>query len=183
MSTKVSALVTLLATSALSLGFALPSFARPATLNATDVNSRINVRSAPSVTAKAMHFGVVGDRIEVLRTVSRTNDMDWHYVRFGSSGAEGWVRVDFIRYAESDTSRYAILGSQRLLAERGDRINIRSAPSTQATSPHFGIAGDIVKVLSSSEGKDGYVWQYIQFPSGAKGWVRGDLVRFDEEGC
>lgn len=183
MSIKLSALVTLLATSALSLGVALPSWARPATLSAMDINSRINVRSTPSVTAKAMHYGTVGDRIEVLRTMSQPEDMDWHYVRFGSSGAEGWVRADFVRYAENDTSRYAILGSQPIMAKRGDRINIRSGPSTQATSPHFGIAGDIVKVLSSTEGKDGYTWQYIQFPSGAKGWVRGDLVRFDEEGC
>ncbi len=175
-------LLAMFATSALSMGMALPSFARPALLDAEDISSRINVRSAPTLAAKTPHYGVVGDRVEVLRTVFQPDDYAWHYVRFRSSGAEGWVRVDFVRYPDTDQKRYARLGNGQQMGERADRINVRSAPSTQASSPHFGLTGDIVQILDSASGRDGYLWQYVQFPSGAKGWVRGDLVQ-EEEGC
>jgi hypothetical protein len=176
------ALFAIFATSALSVGMALPSFARPALLEAEDASSRINVRSAPTLSAKTPHYGVVGDRVEVLRTAFDSDSYAWHYVRFRSSGAEGWVRVDFVRYADTDQNRYAMLGNGTATGAQAERINVRSAPSTQANSPHFGLSGDIVQILDSTEGRDGYTWQYVQFPSGAKGWVRGDLVQ-EEGGC
>jgi SH3-like domain-containing protein len=180
---KSISVCTVVASSILSIGMAMPSFARPATLFALDANSRINVRSAPTTTAKTPHYGVVGDRIELLRTVIQPDQYAWNYVRFQRSGAEGWVRADFIRYTDNDTHRYAILGETTATGQRSDRINIRTTPSTQATAQHFGLTGDIVKVLSQTEAQDGYVWHQVEFPSGAKGWVRGDLVQMDEGGC
>ena len=154
----------------------LPAFARPATLIAQDQGSRINVRSAPSTTAAAPHYGLAGDRVEITRSSMGRDGYQWFYVQF-SSGAKGWVRSDFVRYTEG-MAEYATLGGNP-----GDRINVRSAPSSKATSPHYGIHGDVVRMLNQTV-RDGYAWHYVQFPSGAKGWVRGDLVRpMDVGGC
>ncbi|MDX2242034.1 MAG: GW dipeptide domain-containing protein [Leptolyngbyaceae cyanobacterium bins.302] len=158
-----------------SVGVALPSFARPATLIAQNPNSRINVRSTPSPSAASPHYGLAGDRVDVMRATVGKDQYMWNYVKF-SSGAKGWVRGDFVRYTEG-MAKYAILGGNA-----GDRINVRSAPSTSAASPHFGLAGDVVQVLTQKTASDGYVWRYVQFPSGAEGWIRGDLVRGMEEG-
>ena len=152
-----------------ALAVALPAFARPATLVSRDAGSRINVRSAPSTKANAPHYGTTGDRVEVLRQSMGTDQYLWYYVSF-SSGAKGWIRGDFVRY--NDGATYGVLGGKP-----GDRINVRSSPSTQASAPHYGVHGDVVEVLNERSGNDGYLWRYVRFPSGARGWVRGDLVR------
>lgn len=56
-------------------------------------------------------------------------------------------------------------------------INVRTAPTTQAAAPSFGIAGDRVEILSQTRGSDGYTWYQVRFAaSGVQGWVRGDFV-------
>jgi serine/threonine-protein kinase len=64
----------------------------------------------------------------------------------------------------------------------GSRVNVRSSPSTSAPSPSYGLVGDRVTVLNTTNTPDGYTWHYVQFPSGTKGWVRGDFVRITDEG-
>ena len=64
----------------------------------------------------------------------------------------------------------------------GSRINVRSLPTTAAASPHYGLVGDRVEVLSTTRGRDHYIWYYVEFQSGARGWVRGDYVSVDGEG-
>lgn len=63
-----------------------------------------------------------------------------------------------------------------LVGRSGSRINVRSAPNTSASSPHYGIVGDRVQVIDATYGDDGYHWYYVEFSSGARGWIRGDLV-------
>ena len=58
-----------------------------------------------------------------------------------------------------------------------DRVNIRSAPSSSASSPHYGLGGDAIQILDAVSGADGYDWYQVAFESGADGWVRSDLVR------
>ena len=67
----------------------------------------------------------------------------------------------------------------------GSRINIRSRPSVASSSPHYGFPGDRVTVLDrSTTTNDGYVWYRVRFvESGADGWVRGDLIAIDYNGC
>ncbi len=60
------------------------------------------------------------------------------------------------------------------------RINVRSAPSTSASSPHYGLVGDRVQVINATYGDDGFHWYYVEFASGARGWIRGDLVEVQE---
>lgn len=159
-----------------SFAVALPTLARPATLIAQS-GSRINVRSAPSTQAASPHYGLVGDRVNVLQARIAPDQYLWNYVKF-ASGATGWVRGDFVRYTEG-MAQYAML-----TGNPGDRVNVRNAPSTRAVSPHFGVAGDVVQVLTQKTGSDGYMWRYVSFPSGAEGWVRGDLAEImSQEGC
>jgi SH3-like domain-containing protein len=175
-----SALVATLA----SFSVGLPAFARPATLIAQDSGSRINVRSAPSTQSTAAHYGLIGDRIEVMSSMIGNDDSAWNYVKF-ASGAKGWVRGDFIRYSEG-MAKYALLLGQRGQLPTANtarqHINVRSSPSIKAASPHYGLEGDIVQVLTQKTGSDGFVWRYVKFPSGVEGWVRGDLIQAMEEG-
>ncbi len=64
--------------------------------------------------------------------------------------------------------------------DMGTQVNIRSAPTTQSYSPHYGYGGDPVVVLNEMLGDDGYYWYYVRFAgSQAEGWVRGDFISFD----
>jgi serine/threonine protein kinase, bacterial len=159
-----------------ALSVALPSFARPATLVA-QAGSQINVRSAPTIASARAHYGLAGDRVEVMRSTRGSDRAMWNYVQF-SSGAKGWVRGDFVMYQQGQ-AEYGVLAGKA-----GDRINVRANPSTSAKSPHYGVQGDVVQLLNQKNTNDGYVWHFVQFPSGAKGWVRSDLIsRMDEGGC
>lgn len=60
--------------------------------------------------------------------------------------------------------------------QEGSRVNVRSAPSTNSPARHYGLVGDRVQVIKSTTGNDGYLWYYVEFPSGARGWIRGDFV-------
>jgi len=61
-------LLSVFTASAAALSVALPSFARPATLMAEE-GSRINVRSAATIASSRAHYGLVGDRAEVTRSM------------------------------------------------------------------------------------------------------------------
>ncbi len=61
-------LLSVFTASAAALSVALPSFARPATLMAEE-GSRINVRSAATIASSRAHYGLVGDRVEVTRSM------------------------------------------------------------------------------------------------------------------
>lgn len=95
----------------LTLITAIPALARPAVLTATDRGARINVRAQPSVNARSPHYGVAGDRVEVLREVAGSDGFTWYYVEFYGSGARGWVRGDFVRLTGSNNPPGATLWS------------------------------------------------------------------------
>lgn len=77
---------------------------RFATLRAADPNAQINVRSEPTVRSTTPHYGVVGDRVQILQCVqdtdTRGSDLNWCNVRFPTSGATGWIRSDFIIFSD-----------------------------------------------------------------------------------
>lgn len=74
------------------------------TLRASDPGSRINVRSEPTIDSPSPHYGLPGDKVEVLRCVEdrdiHGSGLNWCDVRFVQSGAMGWVRSDFIIFAD-----------------------------------------------------------------------------------
>lgn len=79
----------------------VPGSRRIGTLTASP-GSRINVRSGPSINTRSPHYGVPGDRIEIIRCVqdqdTTGSNLNWCNVRFVQSQATGWVRSDFIDF-------------------------------------------------------------------------------------
>ncbi|MGF1518435.1 MAG: SH3 domain-containing protein [Nodosilinea sp.] len=69
-----------------------------AQLIASQPGSQINLRSQPTTSSDARGYGVVGDPVQLLRSVDRS-DGTWYFVKFDESGAEGWIRSDFINTA------------------------------------------------------------------------------------
>lgn len=81
----------------LSLSVGLPALASPGRIIGNTPGSQVNVRSRPSTSAPSPHYGLVGDRVEILDTATGSDGWLWYYIRFPQSGAEGWIRGDFIR--------------------------------------------------------------------------------------
>ncbi|WOD40913.1 SH3 domain-containing protein [Nodosilinea sp. E11] len=69
-----------------------------AQLIASQPGSQINLRSQPTTTSDARGYGLVGDPVQLLRSADRS-DGTWYFVKFETSGAEGWIRGDFINIA------------------------------------------------------------------------------------
>jgi hypothetical protein len=69
---------------------------KPAQLIAAQPEARINLRSQPTTNSEQKGYGLVGDPVQLLRTTQAGDGYDWYYVKFEQSGAEGWIRSDFI---------------------------------------------------------------------------------------
>lgn len=67
-----------------------------AVLTARQADAQINLRSQPTTQSADKGYGLVGDPITLLRTTTGEGGLTWYYVRFASSGAEGWIRGDFV---------------------------------------------------------------------------------------
>ena len=76
------------------------SSARVATLVAHTRGSQINLRSQPTVRSRALGYGLAGDRVRIYLCQPDTDtpgsDLNWCNVQFVESGANGWIRSDFI---------------------------------------------------------------------------------------
>jgi hypothetical protein len=76
------------------------------TLTGETPGSRINLRSDASINSQPEGYGLVGDRVHILRyprgtpqdlfIVEDSQGSSWYYVGFPESGARGWIREDFI---------------------------------------------------------------------------------------
>jgi hypothetical protein len=74
--------------------------ARVATLVAHERGSQINLRSQPTARSRALGYGLAGDRVQIYQCQQDTDtpgsDLNWCNVQFLESGANGWIRSDFI---------------------------------------------------------------------------------------
>lgn len=66
-----------------------------AQLIASQPGSQINLRSQPTTSSDSKGYGLVGDPVMLLRSTT-ASDGTWYFVKFDQSGAEGWIRGDFI---------------------------------------------------------------------------------------
>lgn len=77
---------------------------RISTLRASSANAQINVRSQPTINSSSPSYGVSGDKVSVLQCVQDKDtpgsELNWCKVQFVQSKAIGWVRSDFILFAE-----------------------------------------------------------------------------------
>lgn len=67
-----------------------------AVLTATDLNSQINLRETPSPSGKRLGYGLVGDRVGIIQKKTGDDGSTWYLVKFPRSGAQGWIREDFV---------------------------------------------------------------------------------------
>ncbi len=67
-----------------------------ATLTAEQADAEINLRSQPTTQSASEGYGLVGDPVELLRAAEGEGGLTWYFVKFDGSGAEGWIRGDFI---------------------------------------------------------------------------------------
>jgi len=154
---------------------------------------RISIHRSPSFDAPAPSYGINGDIVTATGDVQQAaDDLYWYRVRF-ESGVEGWIpQFSLTQFsltqsnpqppASSDSEPEPNLMARlpkyaSLAGAPSDRVNVRSAPSSSASSPHYGLGGDAIQILDAVSGADGYDWYQVAFESGADGWVRSDLVR------
>lgn len=93
---KFKALSIFATTLVLSLATALSALAESGTLSASS-GSRVNVRQSPSTSAPIRHYGIGGDRVNILQRTNAPDGYLWYFVEFPNSGARGWVRGDLVR--------------------------------------------------------------------------------------
>jgi serine/threonine-protein kinase len=138
---------------------------------------QVKVYAQPSTRSNSPHYGLTGDQVIATRLTDNDTQESWYYVKF-PSGAEGWIQAEQTDSVKdpAETSQFPREG--RLLGETiGSRVNIRSAPSTTASAPSYGLVGDRVVVLEQTLGKDDRTWYFVEFPaSKTRGWVREDFM-------
>lgn len=155
-------------------------------LKATSTGGQVNIYAAPSSQSNSPHYGLDGDRVTASRQTQDNEGSLWYFVQF-ASGAAGWVRSDLVQSVSSapkpnvpqpgeNTATFPQTATLTGTAP-GSRVNVRSAPSTQADSPSYGLVGDRVTVLEQTQSAEGDLWYRVRFASGAEGWVRGDFVQ------
>jgi uncharacterized protein YgiM (DUF1202 family) len=59
--------------------------------------ARVNVRQEPGEENAIAHYGLAGDKLMLLASRRDWAEVLWYQVKFVGSGAEGWVRGDFVR--------------------------------------------------------------------------------------
>lgn len=64
---------------------------------AQDSQARINVRDEPRLDAYNRHYGLAGDRVLILGSTKSQDGYTWYKVKFPVSGAQGWIRGDFVK--------------------------------------------------------------------------------------
>jgi hypothetical protein len=69
----------------------------PGQLVAKDAKAKINVRKEPGEKAEIRHYGLAGDKVKMLYSGRDQAGRIWYQVKFEESGADGWVRGDFVR--------------------------------------------------------------------------------------
>ncbi|MGF1461486.1 MAG: SH3 domain-containing protein [Leptolyngbyaceae cyanobacterium] len=81
-----------------------------AALTAKQADAQINLRSQPTTESTSKGYGLVGDPVKLQRAAEGNGGLTWYYVKFDESGAEGWIRGDFID--TSGTATKPASGSQ-----------------------------------------------------------------------
>jgi hypothetical protein len=69
----------------------------PGRLIAEQADAKINVRKKPGVQAEILHYGVPSDRVTLINSSYDAAGAIWYEAKFPDSGAQGWVRGDFVQ--------------------------------------------------------------------------------------
>jgi Bacterial SH3 domain len=170
------------ATTALVLGWTLPSWARPATIVGAPIGSQVYIQQQPTGSSAATAYTLVGNQVQVGNALHSSDGQIWYNVVWASGS--GWLRSDYLAVGKADPlpigNDYADRGAFASLggSQPGGTVNVRAYASTQATRIYAAGYGERVVILGTTLGQDGYTWNRIQLPNtGVQGWVRSDLVK------
>lgn len=73
-------------------------------LIADQPDAQINLRSDKTASSASKGYGLVGDLVELIDASWGIDSFEWYYVKFRNSGAEGWIRRDFIQVNQNPLS-------------------------------------------------------------------------------
>ena len=144
---------------ALLLGAFLPLTAARADGAGIITGDRVNLRSGPSTAYSRLTYLNRGDTVTVTGTSG-----NWYAVTFGSYS--GYVHKDYVSYSGSSGSA----ASAQTGTVTGDRVNLRSGPSTAYSRLTYLNRGDTVTVTGTSGN-----WYAAAFGS-YKGYVHQNYV-------
>jgi Bacterial SH3 domain len=75
----------------------LPVRAQEGELAAQDAQSQVNLRAEANTQSEIVAMGKVGDRVQILSTITTKDGQTWHRIKVLQSGIVGWVRGDLIK--------------------------------------------------------------------------------------
>ncbi len=75
----------------------LPVRAQEGELAAQDTKAQVNLRALANTQAEIVATGNVGDRIQILSTLTSKDGQVWYRVKVARTGQVGWVRGDLIK--------------------------------------------------------------------------------------
>lgn len=115
-----SALVTALV---ISFTTVLPALAETGTIQGAR-GSRVNIRETPSTSSSVRHYGLGGDRVNILNQTNAPDGYRWYFVEFPNSGARGWIRGDLLSVngASAGTSQRVSFAPGRAAATVGGTV-------------------------------------------------------------
>jgi hypothetical protein len=125
-------------TAAASIGVTPPiASSRQAVLTASNPGSEINVRTAPTTQSVAPYFGLVGDRVQILKEARGNDGYTWYYVKFNSKVGKGWVRQDLVRFNATDEGTVAANPQPPQIAPQpnSSRLEVPPTHSSSSTNP------------------------------------------------
>jgi hypothetical protein len=77
----------------------VPTWRGVGVLVTQDLDSPVNIRSAPSLDSEVETVGYSGDPVQILNQAIDVNQVTWYYVELQESGAIGWVHGDYLQPA------------------------------------------------------------------------------------
>jgi hypothetical protein len=95
--------------------------------------SQINLRSQPTTQSTAQGHGLGGDQITLLHLAEGEGGFSWYYVKFAQSGAEGWVRGDFVDTSDQATAPTTPELAQNLVS--GTAPDVSTGPCGDSDRP------------------------------------------------
>ncbi len=120
---------------------------RTAQLITQAANSQINLRSLPTTQSTAQGYGLGGDQITLLRLAEGEGGFSWYYVKFAQSGAEGWVRGDFI-----DTSGQAVNPTPESAAGNAPEISTGPCGDNNRPEAYFETKTFTIQICQTPQG-------------------------------
>ncbi len=143
----------------------------------------LNVRSAASPTATRLGGQTFGGTGKITAGPVSSGGYNWYYVDF-NQGTDGWVAGNFLAAGTGSstppaTSTPAQTQSLQINSNvtTTSNVNVRYPPALTGARLGTQPTGAKGKIISGPVQQGGYFWYYLDFTTGADGWVVGRFLR------